>query len=52
MGVTEELVPIDTRYILEKGITAHGSSRSSTRDFEAVVEGMKKPEYRAALSKI
>lgn len=52
MGVTEELVPIDTRDILEKGITAHGSSRSSTRDFEAVVEGMKKPEYRAALSKI
>lgn len=52
MGVTEELVPIDTRDILEKGITAHGSSRSSTADFEAVVNGMKKPEYRAALSKI
>lgn len=52
MGVTEELVPIDTRDILEKGITAHGSSRSSTHDFEAVVAGMEKPEYRAALSKI
>lgn len=52
MGVTEELVPIDTRDILEKGITAHGSSRSSTVDFEAVVAGMEKPEYRAALSKI
>lgn len=52
MGVTEELVPIDTRDILEKGITAHGSSRSSTADFEAVVAGMKQPEYRTALSKI
>lgn len=52
MGVTEELVPIDTRDILEKGITAHGSSRSSTADFEAVVAGMKRPEYRTALSKI
>ncbi|MDT2457262.1 alcohol dehydrogenase catalytic domain-containing protein [Enterococcus avium] len=52
MGVTEELVPIDTRDILEKGITAHGSSRSSTADFEAVVEGMKNPDYRRALSKI
>lgn len=52
MGVTEELVPIDTRDILEKGITAHGSSRSSTIDFEAVIEGMRKPEYRKALSKI
>lgn len=52
MGVTEELVPIDTRDILEKGITAHGSSRSSTLDFEAVIEGMKNPDYRTALSKI
>lgn len=52
MGVTEELVPLDTRDILEKGITAHGSSRSSTVDFEAVVEGMRKPEYQAALTKI
>ncbi|WP_407855306.1 alcohol dehydrogenase catalytic domain-containing protein [Enterococcus hailinensis] len=52
MGVTEELVPIDTRDILEKGITAHGSSRSSTFDFEAVIKGMLNPEYRSALSKI
>lgn len=52
MGVTEELVPIDTRDILEKGITAHGSSRSSTSDFEAVIKGMMKPDYRTALSKI
>ncbi|MGX7205404.1 alcohol dehydrogenase catalytic domain-containing protein [Enterococcus pingfangensis] len=52
MGVTEELVPLDTRDILEKGITAHGSSRSSTIDFEAVIKGMMNPDYRKALSKI
>ncbi|GCF92412.1 ribitol-5-phosphate 2-dehydrogenase [Enterococcus florum] len=52
MGVTEELVPINTRDVLEKGITIHGSSRSSTADFEAVVEGMKKEAYRKALKKI
>ncbi|MGM0214332.1 alcohol dehydrogenase catalytic domain-containing protein [Enterococcus sp. AZ109] len=52
MGVTEELVPINTRDILEKGITVHGSSRSSTVNFAAVIEGMKNEEYRAALSKI
>ncbi|MDT2669883.1 alcohol dehydrogenase catalytic domain-containing protein [Enterococcus dongliensis] len=52
MGVTEELVPINTRDILEKGITAHGSSRSSTIDFEAVIKGMTNPDYRKALSKI
>lgn len=52
MGVTEELVPINTRDILEKGITVHGSSRSSTVDFAAVVEGMRNEDYRDALSKI
>lgn len=52
MGVTEELVPINTRDILEKGLTAYGSSRSSTADFIAVVEGMKNPDYRKALKKI
>lgn len=52
MGVTEDLVPINTRDILEKGITAHGSSRSTTEDFEGVVEGMKNEDYRNALKKI
>ena len=52
MGVTEDLVPINTRDILEKGITAYGSSRSSTVDFEAVIEGMRREDYRDALQKI
>ena len=52
MGVTEELVPINTRDILEKGITARGSSRSSTKDFENVIHGMRNKNYQKALRKI
>lgn len=33
-GVTEELVPINTRKILEKGILLTGSTRSQKEDFE------------------
>ncbi|WP_231571652.1 alcohol dehydrogenase catalytic domain-containing protein [Gordoniibacillus kamchatkensis] len=32
MGVSEELVPINTRDVLEKGIALYGSSRSSVSD--------------------
>ncbi len=33
MGVSEDNVPINTRMVLEKGITLFGSSRSGVRDF-------------------
>lgn len=36
MGVSEELVPLDTRMILEKGLRVIGSSRSGRADFERV----------------
>lgn len=36
-GVTEELVGIDTRHVLEKGLTLLGSSRSTRRDFVEAV---------------
>lgn len=52
MGVTELKVPINTRDVLEKGITLHGSSRSSTADFEAVIKGMVNTDYQNALRKI
>ncbi|MBL1230421.1 alcohol dehydrogenase catalytic domain-containing protein [Enterococcus sp. BWB1-3] len=52
MGVTEARVPINTRDILEKGLTLHGSSRSSTADFQAVIEGMKNLSYQEALKRI
>lgn len=37
-GVTEDLVDINTRMILEKGITLSGSSRSTKIDFEDAIE--------------
>lgn len=53
MGVTEELVPIDTRDVLEKGLTFYGTSRSSTKDFEAVIKTLgENKEYREALAKL
>lgn len=38
LGVTEELVPINTRMVLEKGLCIFGSSRSGRADFEGVIE--------------
>ena len=37
LGVTEELAPINTRMILEKGLRVFGSSRSGRKDFENTV---------------
>lgn len=52
MGVTEEKVPINTRDILEKGISVFGSSRSSSLDFRAVISAMQSTEYQKLLRKI
>ncbi|TWS94606.1 MULTISPECIES: zinc-binding dehydrogenase [unclassified Streptococcus] len=38
MGVSENKIAINTRDILEKGLTVVGSSRSGRKDFEAAVE--------------
>ena len=38
MGVSEEPVPINTRMVLEKGLTIFGSSRSGVKDFQDVIE--------------
>ncbi len=37
LGVTEELAPINTRMVLEKGLRIFGSSRSGRKDFENTV---------------
>ena len=37
LGVTEELAPINTRMVLEKGLRIFGSSRSGRKDFEETV---------------
>lgn len=45
LGVTEDLAPINTRMILEKGLRIIGSSRSGREDFVNLVELYKrKPE--------
>ena len=38
LGVTEDLAPINTRMILEKGLRVFGSSRSGYSDFSELVE--------------
>lgn len=52
MGVTEERVPLNTRDILEKGVTVMGSSRSSSADFEQVLSIMSDAACQATLSKL
>ncbi|SDE56450.1 ribitol-5-phosphate 2-dehydrogenase [Paenibacillus sp. UNCCL117] len=52
MGVSEELVPINTRDVLEKGITIYGSSRSSERDFRQVLDVMEDQECQRTLRKL
>lgn len=52
MGVTEERVPINTRDVLEKGLTLVGSSRSSYHDYHAVLSAMKNKDYQNTLRAI
>ncbi|WP_245640239.1 alcohol dehydrogenase catalytic domain-containing protein [Paenibacillus dakarensis] len=52
MGVSEERVPINTRDMLEKGITIYGSSRSSDSDFRAVLEVMAEPDCQLTLRRL
>lgn len=40
LGVSEEPVPVNTRMVLEKGLTLVGRSRSAREDFEKAVELM------------
>lgn len=47
-GVSEEPVPINTRMVLEKGLTILGRSRSSRRDFEEAVSLLENDEKFAA----
>ena len=42
LGVSENPVPINTRMVLERGITLIGSSRSGRKDFVDVVEFLEK----------
>ncbi|ACV22483.1 L-idonate 5-dehydrogenase [Slackia heliotrinireducens] len=52
MGVSEMPVPINTRMVLEKGLTLQGNSRSSKGDFERAVELFARPEVARQVRKI
>ncbi|WP_458453690.1 ribitol-5-phosphate dehydrogenase [Methanobrevibacter sp.] len=52
-GVSEYPVPINTRMVLEKGLTIQGNSRSEREDFEGVVETLKQnPQLFEHLEKL
>ena len=52
-GVSEYPVPINTRMILEKGLTVQGNSRSEREDFVGVVETLKQnPQLFEYLEKL
>lgn len=53
MGVSEDLVGINTRMVLEKGITLLGNSRSGYEDFSASINFIQEyPESIEYLSKL
>lgn len=52
MGVTENDVAINTRMVLEKGMTLVGCSRSGRKDFETAVEIMADPVFQNRLKVI
>ena len=52
MGVSEAKVPINTRDILEKGLTFVGCSRSGREDFENAVDFMKVKKIQNRLNSI
>ncbi len=53
LGVTEELAPINTRMVLEKGLRVFGSSRSGREDFVGLINLYQKhPEIISYLDNI
>ena len=52
MGVSEKEVPLNTRMVLERGLTLVGCSRSGRVDFEAVMKFLRTPGMEARVSRI
>ncbi len=52
MGVSENRVAINTRMVLERGMTVVGSSRSGRADFELAVELLQKKDFAQRLKTI
>lgn len=51
-GVANENVPLNTRMVLEHGISIRGTTRSVRCDFEMAVELLKNPDFRAEIKKL
>jgi ribitol-5-phosphate 2-dehydrogenase len=52
LGVSEQVVPVNTRMVLEKGLTLIGCSRSGRVDFEQAVALMQNPRVQQRLRQI
>ncbi|MBY7142927.1 alcohol dehydrogenase catalytic domain-containing protein [Virgibacillus sp. NKC19-3] len=52
MGVSEEHVPLNTRDILEKGLTIYGSSRSTAEEFQTLMHAFQSQAYQRTLEKL
>lgn len=52
MGVSENKVPVNTRDVLEKGLTFVGCSRSGYKDFEKAIELMQDKKFQMRLKMI
>lgn len=52
MGVSENRVAINTRMVLEKGMTLIGTSRSGRADFEMAVNMMQNEDFQQRLKRI
>ncbi len=52
LGVSEDKVPINTRDVLEKGLTLIGCSRSGRVDFEDAVKLLENPDFQKRISAI
>lgn len=51
-GVANENVPLNTRMVLEHGISIRGTTRSVRCDFEMAVELLKNPAFRSQIKKL
>ena len=49
MGVSEEKVPLNTRLVLEKGLSLKGVTRSDIKDFEVVAKLLERKEVQDKL---
>lgn len=52
VGVSEGKIPIETRILLEKGLTLRGTTRSAAIDYPEVLKWLEDKEFRGLLERI